>query len=228
MVKSGAYWFGATGVVFMKLNIHEIKDNCRRNLNKYTIRAFSFLPKIDSPLILDMGCGTGEPTLALTEICNGNVYAVDADNSCLLRLKEKINAMGYSERINVVHASAFDEDLFYQKFDIILAEGLLNVIGFENGLAVLIKYLRHNGYIIIHDELVNDIEKRAIFEKYSLKLLNSFQLDENVWWTDYYCCLEKAIKQSANDLLFQREINEIMEFKKDSNKFRSIYYILQR
>ena len=73
----------------MNLNAYEIRDKCRRNLNKYTIKAFLSIPKIDNPLILDMGCGTGVPTLALGEICNGNIYAVDSDNSCLFWFKEK-------------------------------------------------------------------------------------------------------------------------------------------
>lgn len=212
----------------MTLNTYEIKDNCRRNLNKYTIKAFSFIPKIDNPLILDMGCGTGVPTLALIEICNGNVYAIDSDNSCLLWLKEKVDALNYSDRIKVVHASVFDTNLFYKKFDIILAEGLLNVIGFEKGLPILIKYLKHNGYLIIHDELHNDTEKKTIFQKYNLELLNLFELDENVWWNDYYCCLERSIKHKDNDLLFEKEINEIIEFKKNPKKFKSIYYVLQK
>ncbi|MFZ5643489.1 MAG: class I SAM-dependent methyltransferase [Bacillota bacterium] len=212
----------------MGMNTYEIKDNCRRNLNKYTIKAFSFIPKIDNPLILDMGCGTGVPTLALIEICNGNVYAVDSDNSCLLWLKEKVNALNYSDRIKVINASVFDINLFNNKFDIILAEGLLNVIGFEKGLPTLIDYLKENGYLIIHDELHNDTEKKTIYAKYNLKLLNSFVLDENVWWNDYYSCLEKSVKNEDNDLLFNNEINEIVEFKKDSKKFRSIYYVLQK
>nr|WP_282432477.1 MULTISPECIES: class I SAM-dependent methyltransferase [Pelotomaculum] len=77
---------------------------------------------MDQPLILDMGCGTGVPTLALLEICNGKIYAVDLDNSCLLWLKEKVNLLNYSDRIKVIHASVFDQDLFHEKFDIVLAE----------------------------------------------------------------------------------------------------------
>ncbi|PKM95952.1 MAG: hypothetical protein CVU84_03885 [Firmicutes bacterium HGW-Firmicutes-1] len=211
----------------MNLNIYEIKDNCRKNLSKYTIKAFSNIPKIENPFILDLGCGTGVPTIALTEISNGYVYAVDSDNSCLLWLREKIIALDYSDRIKVIHASVIDSTLFFRKFDIILAEGLLNVIGFEKGLDTMMTYLKPNGYLIIHDELFNKIEKQAIFKKHNLELLNSFVLDENVWWNDYYSCLEKSINNKNNDSLFEQEINEISEFKMNSKKFTSIYYILQ-
>ena len=36
----------------MNLNAYEIRDKCRGNLNKYTIKAFLSIPKIDNPLIL--------------------------------------------------------------------------------------------------------------------------------------------------------------------------------
>ncbi|HWQ74804.1 MAG TPA: class I SAM-dependent methyltransferase [Syntrophomonas sp.] len=209
------------------MNPYEIRDRCRRNLNQYTIEAFSLIPPIDKPLILDMGCGTGVPTLALMEISNGRIYAVDSDDSCLLWLNEKVKALNCADRIKVIHASAFDENLFDKKFDIVLAEGLLNVIGFETGLPVLIEHLKDIGYLIIHDEYKCDGEKRALFKKYNLELLNSFVLDENVWWDAYYCCLEKSIR-TENESLFEEERHEIMELKKNPEIFRSRYYVLKK
>lgn len=211
----------------MSPNPDEIRDRCRSNLNKYTIKAFSSIPQIDKPLILDLGCGTGVPTLALMEISNGSVYAVDSDNSCLLWLEKKVRVLNCAERIKVIRASAFDEYLFDEKFDIVLAEGLLNVIGFETGLPVLIKHLKDIGYLIIHDEYKSDGEKRAIFKKYNLELLNSFVLGENVWWDGYYGCLEGLIIRE-NQELFAREVHEIIEFKKNPAIFRSIYYVLKK
>jgi len=211
----------------LNTSIHEVKDKCRRNLNKYTIKAFSFIPEIDNPLILDIGCGTGEPTLALAEHSNGHFYAVDADISCISFLKEKVNTLNYADRIEVIHASVFDIDIM-QKFDVVIAEGLLNVIGFEEGLPILTKFLKQKGYLIIHDELHNDVEKKALFQRHNLELLNSFELDESIWWNDYYFYLEHSIKHVNKQLLFAAEIKEIEDFKKNPQIFRSIYYVLQK
>jgi methylase of polypeptide subunit release factors len=42
------------------------KDVFRQPLIEYTIKAFNQLPPINQPNILDIGCGTGVPTLELT------------------------------------------------------------------------------------------------------------------------------------------------------------------
>ncbi|MCC7551348.1 MAG: class I SAM-dependent methyltransferase [Methanobacterium sp.] len=42
------------------------KDAFRQPLIEYTIKAFNQLPPINHPKILDIGCGTGVPTLELT------------------------------------------------------------------------------------------------------------------------------------------------------------------
>lgn len=61
-----------------------------------------------------------------------------------------------------------------------------------------------------------------------LKLLNSFELDETVWRNEYYACLEKSIESVADKELFQNEMMEIREYRKNPEKFRSIYYILEK
>lgn len=210
----------------MESDAYRIADCCRRNLVKYTIKAFSLIPEIDRPAILDMGCGTGEPALALLEACNGKVYAVDSDMACINSLKEKVNALSCAERIEIIHGSVFDQNLLKNKFDIVLAEGLLNVTGFETGLPLLINFLKPNGCMIIHDELLNDTEKRVLFGKYGLDLLNSFELTEKIWWNEYFSCLER-LTDNADGNLFKREINEVNQFKKDPESCRSIYYIVK-
>lgn len=45
----------------------KIKDECRQNLCKYLSQAVSVLPPIEKPIIIDLGCGTGAPTLNLTQ-----------------------------------------------------------------------------------------------------------------------------------------------------------------
>jgi len=209
-------------------NYFEIKDWCRRNLIRYTLKAFSTIPEIDRPLILDLGCGTGESTLALLGVCDGYVYAVDSDEKSLACLENKADLLNLSNRIKIIHDTALNTDLFDLRFDLIIAEGILNVIGFGKGLEIIIKLLKNDGYAIIHDELRDDEEKRITFERNALKVLTKFELDEAIWWNDYYASLEESIKSVGNPDLFQNEIQEINEYKSNPEKFRSIIYVLEK
>jgi len=212
----------------MKADILKIKDECRENLSKYTLKAFSCIPEIENPVILDMGCGTGVPALALAQNCDGVIYAVDPDLSAINRLREKVFARNFTDRIKIFHDSVFNPHLFNIKFDIVIAEGLLNVTGFKEGLPLLLKYLKNDGYLIIHDELKDDNEKRLVFNSYNLKMIESFQLDEKIWWSEYFECLEKKIKNFNDDWQFATEIKEINECRTNPENYRSVYYILKR
>jgi len=44
------------------------KDLIRERLSKYTRKAFHILPKLDKPRILDIGCGSGVPTMELARL----------------------------------------------------------------------------------------------------------------------------------------------------------------
>ena len=57
----------------MSKEYFDIKDKCRKGLLKYLSKAISIIPAIEGPLILDVGCGSGVPTLALAEIFNGTL-----------------------------------------------------------------------------------------------------------------------------------------------------------
>jgi hypothetical protein len=127
----------------------------------------------------------------------------------------------------VLNDSLLNLSKFKLKFNIILAEGVLNVVGFDRGLRILLENLKNPGYLIIHDEYQNDSQKRMRFNKNQLDLVASFKLDKNIWWNEYYSCLEKKIDEIGNNSLFHKEINEINEYKINSEKFESIFYVLK-
>jgi ubiquinone/menaquinone biosynthesis C-methylase UbiE len=210
---------------------HEIKDICRNNLAEYLIKALSMISYIEKPLVLDIGCGTGVPTLILASHSNGTIYAVDSNDLSLSILRDKIIKLNLSERIITFHKSVLEIDFPDLKFDIIVAEGLLNIIGFESGLLLVNKIIKNGGFFIIHDEYSNKNKKLKIINRYNYKLTGSFELDENVWWDDYYQCLEKQILacQDCNTCkLFKNELEEIELFKKQPKLFRSRYFVLEK
>lgn len=215
------------------MNIFELKDSCRSNFNKYTIKAFETLPRIKNPIILDIGCGTGVPILEIAKLTNGKIVAIDSNKDSLDWLKQKVNALHYTERFSIINDSIFDVKFSKNSFDIILAEGIFNIIGFEKGLRRFSKYLKETGYFIIHDDLIDQKRKMQIIEKYHFQLVSSLILNEKAWWKEYYSCLERKIKKyektkSTPNKALQQERTEIEMYKKNPLMFRSVYYVLKK
>ena len=212
----------------MDNTLFEIKDSCRNNLTKFMLEAFLSIPKHEHPSILDMGCGTGVSALALVGQCNADVWAVDADASCITYLNSKARVAGYDNRIHTVIASALDPGLFQIEFDIVIAEGLLNNIGFDAGIPVLLGYLKPGGYLLIHEAVFNDEQNDTVYRQHGLKLIYFSQLTASVWKTEYFDCLVKAINRQnpADRAVLLKECTEIDWFKR--NPMGSAFYVLQK
>ena len=57
------------------------RDRFRAQLLKYTRRAYHMLPKLEKPRILDVGCGSGIPTLELAKLSEGEIMGIDINQS---------------------------------------------------------------------------------------------------------------------------------------------------
>ncbi len=207
-----------------------IKDNCRKGLLKYLSKAISIIPRIENPLLLDVGCGSGVPTLFLAENFTGKIIAVDPDTESINRLENKIEENNLSAKITIIKESLFKTSLKDYQFDLILAEGFLNTVGFEKGFLKLIGLLKQSGYLIIHDDYKNQNKNIKLMEKNNCKILDMFRLDELIWWNDYYNCLEKEIASIKNKKLlglFKPEVLEIELFQQDSSQFNTVYYVIE-
>jgi cyclopropane fatty-acyl-phospholipid synthase-like methyltransferase len=208
-----------------------IKDNCRTGLVKYLERAVSVIPEIDNPEILDIGCGTGVPTLWLADKYSGSITAIDTDVNSLDWLRKKAKNRRPGERLTVLNISFLDFNPDTESFDLILAEGLLNIIGFETGFLRVIEMLKRNRYFIIHDEFRDHDKKCDFIRDNNCRIIDSQYLDEKIWWNDYYKMLETEINNPDNSQiqnLFKSDIKEIEYYKEDPSPFRSIYYIIEK
>ena len=215
----------------------EIKqDHFRECFNKYTRKAFQMLPKLEKPCILDIGCGSGVPTIELAKLSNCEIIGIDINQSLLDKLNRKIEEEGFSSRVKTVKCSLFEIDFPDESFDILWAEGSIWIIGFEKGLKEWKRLLKPNGFLIVHDEVKTVSNKLEKIPRCGYNLINHFSLPEDAWWTEYYKLLEIRIKELCmkykNNLEALRTLrkyqNEVDMVKRNPKEHSSAFYVMQK
>ena len=194
------------------------------------------LPRLEKPRILDIGCGSGVPTIELAKLSNGEIIAIDINQSLLDKLNRKIEEEGFSNRVKTMKCSLFEIDFPDESFDIIWAEGSISIIGFEKGLKEWNRLLRTNGFLVVHDEIRNMSDKLEKIHSCGYKLVNYFSLPEDAWWTEYYRPLEIRIKELRkkynNDpeapKMLEKYQNEIDMVKNNPKDYGSAFYVMQK
>jgi ubiquinone/menaquinone biosynthesis C-methylase UbiE len=219
------------------LNSYRIeKDHIRENLSKYTRKAFKMLPKCKNPHILDVGCGSGVPTIELAKISDGHVIGIDIDETSLNLFQRKIKETGLNNRVSVIKDSILTMDFPEESFDIIWAEGSIFVIGFEKSIKRWRRFLKPNGFLVIHDEKKDKNKKLGLITKYGYTLINQFELTDNLWWLEYFTPLEQLIEEFRNKYPKDSELNnelnkdqtEIDKCKSNPIFVSSFYVIIQK
>lgn len=212
------------------------KDLVRKRLLKYTRKAFRMLPQMDKPRIFDIGCGSGVPTLELARLSHGEVIGIDIDQPALDKFTRKIKEAGLTDRVQAVNCSIFDMDFADESFDIIWFEGSIFVIGFERGLRQWKRFLKPDGFMMIHDEKGNVKEKLEQISNCGYELLGYFTLSEDTWWTEYFAPLEKLIGESrtryTDDPNILEELHqaqgELDMFKKNPERNSSVCFVIKK
>jgi len=219
------------------INLYDIeKDHIRENLNKYTKKAFGLIPKCKTFKILDVGCGSGVPTIVLATISNGHVTGIDTDERSLDLLKRKIQKRGLENQIRVIKESILNMNFPEENFDIILAEGSIFVLGFENSITKWYRFLKPNGFLVIHDENKDKTKKLGLIQKYGYRLIDQFELSNTLWQDEYFTPLEQLIQKFRHkdpcDSELHRKLDkdqiEIDKFKSNSTVTSSFYVIIQK
>ena len=211
-------------------------DSFRECFNKYTIKAFQTLPELEKPRILDIGCGSGVPTMELARSCNGEIIGIDIDQDLLDRLSRKIEQEGLTNRVKAIKCSLLDIKFPDNSFDIIWAEGSITTLGVEKSLREWNRLLKPKGFLVIHDEIKHFFKKRHKVASCGYKLIEHFSLPEEAWWQEYYIPLEIRVKELykkySNDPDALEVLNihqtEIDLVKASPKSFQSVFCIMQK
>ena len=222
-----------------------------------TIKALNTIRQItDIKKILDIGCGSGFQTLALALNFDGEITAIDNHQPFLEDLNHEIQEIGMGNRITTLCQDMNNLQLPEGNFDIIWSEGSIFVTGFENGLKSWRKYLKPKGFMVISEAnwFRNDappelkefwlneypgiltIKKNLeLIRKCNYRVIDFFPLSANGWMNNYYYPLEKNVLKAARKYdgnseaqeIFKSVQNEIAQFKKYSDFYGYMFYIMQ-
>ena len=219
-----------------KARFQRQKDRIRKRLLKYTRKAFRMLPKLNKPRILDIGCGSGMPTMELARLSDGEIVGLDIDRSQLEVLRENIEKAGLSDRVKIINRSLFDMDFPDGSFDVIWAEGSINVIGFQRGLQEWKRLLRPGGFMVVHDERGDVRQKLEQISGCGYDLLGYFEMGVEVWQAEYFAPLEKLMLEArfkCSDApgvvkALQEARRDIDMFKKAPERNSSVCFVMKK
>jgi len=211
-------------------------DHFREVFSKYTIEAFRKLPILKKPRILDIGCGSGVPTMELARLTDGKIIGIDIDQENLDRLSRKIEQEGLTDRVKAIKCSLINIKFPDNSFDIIWAEGSITSLGVEKSLRGWNRILKPKGFMVIHDEIKHFFKKRDKVVSCGYKMIEHFSLPEEAWWEEYYRPLEirvkKLYKKYNNDPAALEVLNlhhtEIDIVKASPKSFQSVFCIMQK
>ena len=210
-------------------------DKFREVFLKYTREAFQLIPKIEKPTILDVGCGTGVPTIELAKISKGDLIAIDKNAEDLEKLDEKIGKEKLSNQIKTMQVSLLKNNFDDNFFDIIWAEGVIHVIGFEKGFKACYRILKPNGYLVLNEAIKKISPLLDSLKTFGYKKCKVLKLPEGSWWNEFYNPLEQKIinllkkdpnlKKDKEIIRYQQEIEMV---KPNPKSFDSAFYILKK
>lgn len=224
--------------ITMNLNVyHDLQeDQLRARFLQYTRQAFQLLPRLDHPRILDIGCGTGVPTLELARLSTGLVIGVDIDQACLDELARKAASAGLAGRVTALNQSLFQLEFPDKSFDLLWAEGSIATIGFERGLREWRRLLKPAGFMGIHDELGDLAQKLRAIQGCGYELLGQVVIPGETWWREYYEPLERRItalrdryrQDPAARAALAAEEREVELVKSHPEQYASVFLVLQK
>jgi SAM-dependent methyltransferase len=182
---------------------------------------------------------------------------MDIHQPYLDRLSQKIDRAGLSDRVEALKCSMFEMPFPEESFDLIWSEGSIYLIGFERGLTEWRRFIKPDGFLVVHEmtwlrpeppqelsDYWNDLypgistvaENVTRVSRCGYDLIGHFTLPEDAWWTEYYGPLEDRLRglraKYADDAdalaTLEEEQREIDMYRKYQQWYGSVFFVMQK
>lgn len=215
------------------------------------------LPPLARPRILDIGCGSGVPTVELARLSRGTVIGMDIDQPALDEMERRAARLGLSERIEPLNRSISEMDFPDEAFDLVWAEGVIWLVGFTQGLRDWRRLIKSGGFLVVHEMCWLEPNPPSPIREYweriypgiathkenadaiagaGYKVLGDFPLPEGAWWDLYFGPLAGRLPELREkyrddpEAISQLEAEEkqITLYRRYSRWYASAFYIMQK
>jgi len=220
-----------------------------------TLKALGFIEGLsEKSRIVDIGCGTGTPTIVLAKHTKGSITGVDLFPEFIDIFNTNAKKLNFENRIKGIVASMDSLPFEKNEFDLIWSEGAIYNIGFENGLREWRTFLKNGGYIAVSEAswfTVNRPEEIDTFWKNAYPQIDTignkvrqmqkvgyipmatFILPENCWIENFYkpqvLMQKKFLKKYAGNKtakdFIANERQEAKLYKKYKEYYGYVFYI---
>jgi ubiquinone/menaquinone biosynthesis C-methylase UbiE len=168
----------------------------RASFLEHTRRAYAMLPPETSAprRILDIGCGTGAPSIELARLSGGTVVGIDIDQRALEVMRGRITQAGLGDRVTATCASLDDTNFPDAGFDLIWEEGVLHLLDADSSLTQCRRLLEPGGYLVMHEtnRWFDTIRDRLPDHGFALR--RTHPLPKHYWLTAYAEPLEANLR----------------------------------